>query len=91
MDAQLKKVTKMLQLAATTKLEWQFMNALTRVGVEAAVVMRVIRDAEKVYSQKYKLMRQENVHKAILEKRKAIEDKVKASKQNFSRDGGDAA
>ena len=90
MDAQLKKVTKMLQLAATTKLEWQFMNAFTRVGVEAAVVMRVIRDAEKVYSQKYKLMRQENVHKAILEKRKAIEDKVKASKKNFQ-DGGDAA
>ena len=82
MDSQIKTISKMVQLAATTKLEWQLMNALTRVGAEASVAMRVIKDAEKVYSQKYKLMRSENVHQAILEKRKALEEKAKASNKN---------
>ena len=80
MDFQIKNISKMVQLAATTKLEWQLMDALTRVGAEASVAMRVIKDAEKVYSQKYKLMRSENVHQAILEKRKVLEEKAKASK-----------
>ena len=82
MDTQIKNKSKMVQLAATTKLEWQLMNALTRVGAEASVAMRVIKEAEKVSSQKYKMMRSENVHQAILEKRKALEEKAKASKKD---------
>ena len=90
MDSQIKHFSKMVQLAATTKLEWQLMNALTRVGAEASVAMRVIKDAEKVFSQKYKLMRSENVHQAILEKRKALEEKAKASKKDGRQaEGGD--